>query len=327
MGVKLEARTANLHDAALPQCPVCGSEAQHVRTLTPEMTSRALDRYFGGKFNFASCPDIETYRILSCRKCTLDFADPPRPGSSQFYEELGRQPNYYASNRWEWGISIAELKRNSVASLIEVGCATGAFLKMAADALGCRTTGIDINADAVATCRTAGLEAYCETIEEHLRRFTKPTYDCAVAFHCLEHVANPLAFASSLFSLVRPGGFMLLSTPLSPMSFERRWHDPLNHPPHHLTRWNERSYAELARSLQAGLRVFSPPAADPLRRAARAVALDTYGTPRAFGTLQVRSAPLLHPIHFAQEFIYQLHRPHLNSRPAGDVILGVFQKH
>jgi SAM-dependent methyltransferase len=325
MSAKLENHAADQRASTLPPCPVCGSGTQRIRTVTPELTRGALAEYFGG-FSLASCRDIGAYSVLRCQRCALEYADPPRPGSSAFYEELGKQPGYYPSNRWEWGIAIEELRKNSAGSLIEVGCGAGAFLKKAADALSWRTTGIDINPDAVANCRAAGLQAYCETIEEHLRRFGAPPYDCAVAFHCLEHVENPLLFANSLFSLVRPGGLMLISTPLSPMSFERRWHDPLNNPPHHLTRWNEKSYIELAHQLHAGFRVLSPPAGSLLGRAGLAIALAIYGTPRKVGRLQIWSGPLLHPIEFRREFAHQLHRPHVNSRAAGDVILGVFQK-
>jgi len=326
MSAKIDACPASHREAAMPPCPVCGSSAQPIRTVTPELIRRTFAAYFRGECNLAFSADMAAYRILRCRECTLEFANPPLPGSSRFYAEIGKQAGYYPGNRWEWGVAVDELGKSSVGVLVEVGCGSGAFLKKAADALGCRATGIDTNPDAAVKCSVAGLNVYCESIEEHCGRFAAPPYDCAVSFHCLEHVEKPLAFARSLFSLVRPGGLVLLSTPLSPMSFERVWHDPLNNPPHHLTRWNERAYRELARRLHADVRLFSPPAAGRGRLAAHAVALANHGTPRTVGRLEVWAAPVLHPMEFLRELVYQRHRRQPKSRLGGDVILGVFRK-
>jgi hypothetical protein len=106
--------------------------------------------------------------------------------------------------------------------------------------------------------------------------FRANEFAVVTSFHCLEHVDQPVEFVRGLLCATTAGGRVFLSTPYSPMSFERDWFDVLNHPPHHMTRWNLRAYQKLAEILGVQIRHYAPPA-HPVKQALQAFRLRHYG--------------------------------------------------
>ena len=188
-----------------------------------------------------------------------------------------------------------------------------------------RAVGLDPTPGAVAKCREAGVEAYGETLEEHAARLQgrQSTFDLIVAFHCLEHVGDPKSLLRSMRGLSNRGTSMFVSTPYSPMSFERKWYDPLNHPPHHLTRWNERAYAGLASQIGLKVDLILPPASGPIRRALTATKLLAHGPNQ--GPRTAIFSVFAHPLAAAREFRHQSARHRINGLVAPDVILAHFR--
>lgn len=307
----------------LPLCPICGADSDVLRDLSADSIQSGLIDYYG-----PTMKPVETldYRILRCRSCTLEFADPMEPGTAGFYEELGQQAEYYPKDRWEWDRVISEITSRDVQTILEIGCGSGSFMQKLQAVPGCSITGIDINPRGIDECRAKGLQAFCETAEEHLQR-TGTQYDCTVAFHCLEHVSSPLAFAKTCLSLTKANGIMCFSTPFSPMSFEDYWYDPLNNPPHHMTRWNSLSYNVLAQNLGLQCQLASPNAGSALRRAAMSVALYKYRSPVHLTKAAISKSVLLHPAMFVRNFFRQIQRERLDGRAAGDVVLVIFSGH
>ena len=83
----------------------------------------------------------------------------------------------------------------------------------------------------------------CQRLESFLAEHAGgELFDFVASFHCLEHVPDPRGFVAAMLAALKPGGSLLLSTPYSPMSVENHWFDPLNHPPHHMSRWNDSAY-------------------------------------------------------------------------------------
>ena len=100
--------------------------------------------------------------------------------------------------------------------------------------------------------------------------FLKPgEFPVVTSFHCLEHVSQPVEFVRELLRATARGGSLFLSTPYSPMSFETEWFDVMNHPPHHMTRWNLAAYRKLAEILGVKMRHFCP--AQPAAQAGTAI--------------------------------------------------------
>ena len=145
--------------------------------------------------------------------------------------------------------------------LLEIGCGDGRFLELVKSLPRITSVGLDPTPSSAEMCRSKGLCVYAETLSEYVQR--RPSelkgFDLVTAFHCLEHVSNPIGLMEEMRGMLAPGGRIYISTPYSPMSFEGAWFDPLNHPPHHMTRWNRRAYEHLAARLGLVPRFIMPP--------------------------------------------------------------------
>ncbi|MEH3063024.1 MAG: class I SAM-dependent methyltransferase [Methylobacterium radiotolerans] len=111
--------------------------------------------------------------------------------------------------------------------MLDVGCGHGGFRAYVPDAT---YTGLDPNFSAEDPTG-AILD---ETVEAHAAR-VGPVYDVACAFQVIEHVADPLGFARALAACVKPGGVVLIGTPLWPSPNTTVPNFVINAPPHHLT--------------------------------------------------------------------------------------------
>jgi hypothetical protein len=85
------------------------------------------------------------------------------------------------------------------------------------------------------------------------------------------------------------------------MSFEADWFDVLNHPPHHLTRWNVEAYRRLADLLGLRVRFFFPPSSIA-RRALNVFQLLKYGPHHRIAKLKLSFDLLLHFPAFVRHF-------------------------
>lgn len=304
------------------KCPICESDGQLLYSLEADFIRTKLKKYYD-----APVPqdiNISNYKMLKCRTCFLEFAWPKVPGSEGFYSWITRHSDYYPDARWEWEVVLDIIKKKHfpMANLLEIGCGTGEFLKKAQKINNLTVVGIDLAHSSVEECHRSGLKTYCETIENYsLNPDHKiKLFDFVVAFHTLEHLANPKEFIASLLPLLNRDGSIFLSTPYSPMSFESSWFDPLNHPPHHLTRWDENSYKMLARKFGMSVDFFMPDAASLFSRTLTALNLQFNERKTATFTKLIGQA-ILSPIKTVKEFATQSKRLKVNNKTAANVVL------
>jgi 2-polyprenyl-3-methyl-5-hydroxy-6-metoxy-1,4-benzoquinol methylase len=267
------------------------------------------------------------YSLNRCPTCTLEFAWPLVPGRELFYDALAAQEWYFPPVRWEWDVVLGEAQRKGTRTLLEVGCGSGIFLKRVLQHTKIRPLGLDLTPSVVAECRAQGLEVMEGTIERFReQQVASERIDCVVAFHCLEHVADPVGFVRSMTEVVAVGGSIYVSTPYSPLSYESLWPDPLNLPPHHMTRWNVKSYQVLAHQTGLQVRCFLPDAASIAGRVVRSFRL--WGrTPSTQRTrAQALKKMVLSPRALWREFFIQKSRDRVNGRVAADVVLAEFTK-
>jgi SAM-dependent methyltransferase len=293
--------------------------------LSPEFIRSSLARYYCEQVP-DDIPIIE-YDIMRCGKCLLEYASPMSPGTDAFYNWISKYADYYPKTRWEWPIVTNEIVESGSTrkSLLEIGCGSGAFLKLVGAILPEVTAiGLDPTRSAILQCEAQGLETYGETLQEYAAKsnHAQKKFDYICAFHCLEHLSEPKGLLKDLIPLTHEGSRIFFSTPYSPMSFETNWHDPLNHPPHHLTRWNATAYNELAAQLGWHVDLLGPRANNALSRTLTAVNLAVQG-PRG-GRCHPLVTLLLRPIATAAEMGRQLVRERLSGRVAPDVVLARF---
>jgi SAM-dependent methyltransferase len=282
--------------------PLSQSPPRKVRDLPRDFLIAKLGDYFHAP---PPAGIVETdYSIWRCAETGLEFCDPPLTGNTAFYEWVSSFVSYYPGFRWEYGEVARILKSENTSApgfrVLDVGCGKGDFLR-ALDYLPAKTKfALDLNEPAIRACREQGFNAFCGTVETAIASgFLRPgDFPVVTSFHCLEHVSQPVEFVRELLRATAPGGKLFLSTPYSPMSFEHDWFDVLNHPPHHMTRWNLAAYRKLAEILGVKMRHFAP-RNRPLKQTLQTFCLKTYGpnvkVPRAvlLKDLLLRAQPFL----------------------------------
>ena len=308
-----------------PKCPLCNSASKVRRELPKRLIRSALRECYD-----VPVPDsvpVPDYRMLFCPACTLEFACPLEAGSAPFYDWVTKQPNYYPEMRWEWGVLREILAADSrPRRLLEVGCGDGNFLNLLKPLGHVSAIGLDTTKGSVEKCRAKHLEVYDRALDDYVRdsAATSNRFDVIVAFHCLEHLSDPKGIVRSMQELLAPGGSIFLSTPYSPMSWEGAWFDPLNHPPHHMTRWNEKSYKALGSHI--GLEpTFRMPKPAPLTfRVAEALNFRWNGPQYPLSRRNVLKRALKNPSLWTKEVARQLFRERMNGAATANVVLVEF---
>jgi SAM-dependent methyltransferase len=200
----------------------------------------------------------ETFSVVRCDSCGLGRLD-PCPDVSEL--DTIYPPTYYSynmvSDRREDGslalkervaVKYADRVLNAAAKragltdsqplrLLDVGCGDGRILDYyrASRRTGAvETWGLDINGDALAIAAKAGHHVV-QGAFEHESSLPTDFFDIIVARHVIEHVEDPVAFASRARDLLRPGGVFLAATPDfgSPDAKRFRQHWGGNHFPRH----------------------------------------------------------------------------------------------
>lgn len=298
------------------------------RDLTRKFLLAQLGDYFQ-----ARPPDkiVETdYSLWRCAETGLEFCDPPLPGNAAFYEWVSSFASYYPGFRWEYGQVAASLRSEKNVStpelkVLDVGCGKGDFLGALDFLQAQKKFALDLNEPAIRACRAQGFNAFCGTVETAIAAgFLKPgEFPIVTSFHCLEHVSQPVEFVRELLRATAPGGKLFLSTPYSPMSFERDWFDVLNHPPHHMARWNLAAYRKLAEILGVKMRHFAPHNR-PLKQALQAFRLKTYGPGVAVSRLILLKDLLGHTPQFFSDWRELCRRARHHDNGGADLILVEF---
>jgi SAM-dependent methyltransferase len=297
---------------AAPPSPLSSPPPKKIRDLPKAFILQHLEIYYAAK------PPPEAvecdYSLWECSQTGLQFAWPMLPGNACFYKWVSGFASYYPGVRWEYGEvrRLLESEKTSAGKnfkLLDVGCGEGDFLQSLNSIPNENKFALDLNEPAIEKCRQKGFQAFCGTVESALKAgFLKAgEFPAVTSFHCLEHVDDPIGFVRSLIKLAAPGGRVFISTPYSPMSFEADWFDVLNHPPHHMTRWNLRSYQRLAEMLSVKMRYFVPPSA-ALRRALNAFCLLHYGPNRLVGKARMLKDLCRHFPEFARHYRKQIQR-------------------
>jgi len=234
------------------RCALCGAAA-----AVPVATGR--------DFEYDTCPN--EFRFVRCSGCGHLYLC-PRPRAA----DLGviYPADYYAFSsggnplvarlrrRWEGG--KVRLYRGWIGDgtrrVLDVGCGNGRFLSLLRD-FGCpewELVGIDLDATAVAECRSRGFQAQVGRVEELGE--AGPGFDAVIMLQLIEHVEDPAAICRRVHALLRPGGCFVVETPnlagIDYRLFRRSWWGHYHFPRH----WNLFSTASLRRMLEdAGFRV------------------------------------------------------------------------
>lgn len=174
------------------------------------------------------------YRLVQCQGCGLIYQNPQPtreelltfyptdayelyvPGPNQERSTLARLDRAHGQDRRCRRI----LKYGpSTGRLLDVGCATGAFLN-AMRGYGWEVAGVELNPEAAAYARqTYGLTIYTGVLEE--APLPDKSLDVITLWDVWEHVLDPSVTLNIIRRLLKPGGWVVISTP-NPLGLEAR---------------------------------------------------------------------------------------------------------
>ena len=207
------------------------------------------------------------YVMRRCDSCHLVFADPPLPGSEVFYNTITNMYAYYPKARWDWKKALAWIKDRSIGEIIDIGGGDGSFLEFLSNN-GISNGLLTLLDTSEVSCRKAAENGF-KTLRKDMNHTTNNLdrkYDFITLFHVLEHVSDPVGVVTQLKGVLNDQGEIIISVPLSPMDYEGTFFDVLNHPPHHITQWNEKALASLAKKTNMQYELRLQPNSDLIRR-------------------------------------------------------------
>ncbi len=202
----------------------------------------------------AQDPPLEHYRepvfgrgfeIFRCASCGVDFTLLPEgfplrewyAKASYLYGEeeyLMRPP---AESDWRFAHFNSITRRLGLqGDLLDVGSGDGRFMELIARmGWGGSLTGLEFNPEMAARLR-GPYAVEIAPLEEYARAGGK-AYDVVTVFDVLEHLAEPAKSLSAIFSLLKPGGTLVVTVPNAErLRFAPR--ENYDFPPNHITRWS-----------------------------------------------------------------------------------------
>lgn len=207
-------------------CLICGGQETTVlREVSADYVEDAYMRVFGCVPH--QVLGMKDSTLVHCDSCDAEWFQPAIAGSEDFYAWIA-QNELYPAHRWDFDFALQAIGQRS--TVIDVGAGSGTFA-MHARKLGHSVAVVESSPAARDILKSKGLNVF-DNLEMAVEAVGKPT--AVVAFHVLEHVTNPKQFMASLCDA--SCDLVIVSVPhRGRIKFA---HEPLDLPPHHLTRWS-----------------------------------------------------------------------------------------
>ncbi len=174
--------------------------------------------------------------VVDCPRCGLRYASPQLNDAS--LTELYAETYFRSADSHHLGYDDYEADRPQLlrtfrgrlreltrqlggpGRLLDVGCATGIAVEAARES-GWEAEGLDVSEYAIAAGRERhGLDLHCAALETWTSDLAP--YDAITMWDYVEHVRDPLQALRAAYSLLRPGGRLVVTTP-DLASWPARW--------------------------------------------------------------------------------------------------------
>ncbi|GMO29332.1 MAG: class I SAM-dependent methyltransferase [Termitinemataceae bacterium] len=168
----------------------------------------------------------EGWEYIKCTKCGLVQVN-PQPIEPQVHQRYDKSYLDYelANEKAFLDLALKSLDDAGIddikkivtddpalgASVLDIGCATGALLEHLRDA-SWEVKGIEISKpEAEYACNTRGLDVSYLPLQE--KKFPSESFSVVIASHLIEHLNSPAAFVKEVLRILKPGGFFIVITP------------------------------------------------------------------------------------------------------------------
>lgn len=242
-----EERSRDIGTASdLDPCPLCGrNDFTPIRSIRYDQIWRRLREARGvemPKHVAERHSRAESVMLVECGSCGLQYFSPLTPGDGEFYAAVSTSGiTYYETDRWEFGLVRACL--DDMDDVLDVGCGQGDFLRSLGPRRG-RTVGVDHNPNMTQALGESRIEAVAMDVTE-FAEIEPGAFDVVCTFQTLEHLAALPPALLATRRCLRPGGRFFASVPNRDRTAAGT-DEPLDCPPHHMSRWHHRQFAELA---------------------------------------------------------------------------------
>ena len=225
----------------MAHCILCKSEK--IKNIQRIKTKSIIDLY-KKELNIDVTSEFTTVKSidsLKCNHCGLLFFEPKVPGSEQFYEDLQQLESvYYSDSRPEFFEALKFIDQKD--KVLEIGAGSASF----AEKLNSQTyVGLEYNQEAIDKAKSKGITLIKESIED-FSIHNPEQFDVVCSFHVLEHVSNPFSYIESSLKTLKKGGKFICAVPCSDSFYSSNHNHVLNIPPHHITRWNTKTFKHLS---------------------------------------------------------------------------------
>ena len=220
----------------ISECPTCGGSARLAFRLSDRGVYACTDPGCALRFAAPQPPDTTLARYY--QQCyygegTPVYENSPEPYLGQLLLALDRRIGGLPGKR-----------------VLDFGCGIGTLLRLLAAAGAGAVDGVESDAQARASVRDLlGIDVAGD-VSELKQRAVGPGYDLITMIDVIEHVRDPSQSLVELRGLLRPGGWLLVSTPdvgsAKARLLGQRWDNYQN--PTHLFYFSGRSLGRLIRS-------------------------------------------------------------------------------
>lgn len=178
-----------------------------------------------------------------CKNCGLKFFDPSAVGDEYFYNVLQKTNLYYMENKEEYDFAARYVSPSD--DILDIGCGKGAFSKKTKYQ---SFTGLEFSSNAKEIGEQLGVRILNQSIQEHSIE-NKGKYDAVCTFQVLEHVScdELFDFLKTAVYCVKENGLFIISVPSDDSYLSKSVSSPLNLPPHHQTRWSDKTLKEIGK--------------------------------------------------------------------------------
>lgn len=152
--------------------------------------------------------DRKIVECLVCGLATVDTTKSLMPASKTFFQEYLQESLSYENYFNNKTSDINKLSAKG--KLLDIGCGPGTFIKLAKKS-GWDIVGLDTSKYSADICRQQNLPVICGEIKSS--KLKKDSFDFITAFQLIEHSSEPNGLLNEAYRLLKPGGYLVLTTP------------------------------------------------------------------------------------------------------------------